>query len=156
MVIGNSISNTYLLYYDRKGNLLNKVSLADVKDIYHIAPAEHQPAIDFFDLDRNSLADLVSVHDEKMELYGPGGDRSLSLDLPQSVSATQLRCVSIGANTYLCMFNSETALCHIFHLEQKTMKEFKATALPAIYDLFNDGKPYALVVNGKELRCVRL
>jgi hypothetical protein len=156
MVVGNSVFNTSILYYDRKGDLLDRVSLNDVKEIHKTNNSESTPATCFFDIDRNSIPDLISVKGNLVEAYEPSGTRIFTAYFPEEISASQVKCYTVGPNNYLSIFSEANSTCYIYHVEQKTFRQYKSSMNAGIADLFNDGKAYALVVMGSELKCVRL
>jgi len=153
---GNLLSNTQIIYYDNKSHLLEKISLADKKEIYKTSESESKPAYCFHDFDKNKIVDAIIAYPDKLEVYDLNGTKHFSRDLPENGVAGSVNFYNVSNNNYIITFDSINSVSFVNDIEQKTVKEFRSSCETVICDLFNDGKSYLLVVLNGELKCVKL
>ncbi len=153
---GNLLSNTQIIYYDRKGHLLNKISLSDVKEIYKTTESENKLAYCFGDFDKNKITDLIVSYSDKLEVYDLNGTKIFSKDYTDNLNPLALNFYGLSTGNLISVFDDVNFNTTVINIEQKTIKEFKCSQPALIGDLFNDGKTYALMVFNGELTCVKL
>lgn len=152
----NTLANTKLVYYDDQDHLINRISLTDVKEISEIKDLEMNQTFNFYDVDRNTLSDLIIADAHKFGIFELNGSKLPSVLFPEEIMPSELQCFTIGPNTYISVFAKENGLSFVYHLESGIFKKFNSTGVVQVCELFNDGKAYALVVNKNELKCVKL
>lgn len=153
---GNSISNTYIIYYDPKNSLIDKISLTDKKEIYKTTEADIKPSYIFGDFDKNSLTDVVLAYSNAIEVYDANGIRNLEKKLPETMIPAQTGFHLLNSNVFISILDETNANIALYGSEQKTIKYYKGNKSPLLNDLFNDGKPYVVIVNGNKLKCSKL
>ncbi|MGZ4100111.1 MAG: hypothetical protein ACXVNM_14590, partial [Bacteroidia bacterium] len=152
---GNSLSNTQLVYYDEKNNLIDKVSLADKKEIFKTKENEGRWTYKFADFDKNTITDVLLASPGKLEVYDIMGNKIFSREEPALKTPYSLDYKTLGNAAYILVFDDVNSKV-IISSEQQTSKEFVATQLPLPCELFDDGKPYLLVVSGNQIKCYKL
>jgi hypothetical protein len=153
---GNLLSNSHIVYYDTKERLINKVSLADKKEAYKTPEIEDTPAICFGDFDHNNTTDILLASGMKLEAYNFNGTRIFATDAAGSLKPSRLSFFRNGNRTFICSWDSGSGIAGIYDVEEKSSREYKASRPALICDLFNDGKTYLLIVNGSEIKCLKL
>lgn len=155
MMEGSNLANTQIVYYDEKNNLINKIFLTDKKEVYKTGAREAEVVITFADADHNTIKDLVVSSPSKTEVYDLNGTKIFSteqsLQKPASVSYYQLNTTS-----FITVLDGTGNKLFVITPEQNKLAEYAATRQGIISALFNDGKPYLLVVAGNKLKCYKL
>ena len=153
---GNLLSNTQIIYYDRKSNLIEKISLTDKKEIYKTSDSDGISIYSFDDFDRNKITDVIISYPDKLEVYDLNGTKIFTKNLTNTINPLTLNFYDLNKNGFVSIFDNINSSSFILNVEQKASKEYKSTQPALICDLFNDGKIYLLIVLEGELKCVKL
>jgi hypothetical protein len=156
LMTGDKLSTTHLVYYDKTGHLINRVSLTDKKDVSNTSSDKTVKRIFFFDVDDNKIKDLLIAYGNSVMVYGMNGEALQGLDTEEETELTDVSACRTGGVTYITGFSAETNVACIKNTETGIVKSFKASSIPFLADLFNDGKVYALLKSRNELKCIRL
>jgi outer membrane protein assembly factor BamB len=153
---GNLLSNSHIVYYDAKERLINKVSLTDKKEAFKTPEIGNAPAVCYGDFDHNKTTDILLASEMKLEAYNFNGTRIFAADASGSLRPSHLNFWRNGNRSFICSWDNESNTAGVYDVEEKTSHEFKASEPLLICDLFNDGKTYLLIVNGSEIKCLKL
>lgn len=156
IIAGNSLSNTQILYFDKKNNLLEKVSFADKKEIHKLFEGENLPAYCFYDFDGNKISDVIVSNSNHIEIYDFNGTKIFTDQLSDNTLVSAVNYYSFIGASYLNVFDQTNSNLIIKNVEQRSIKEYKATLPAQVYNLFNDGKGYVIIAYNNELKCVKL
>lgn len=152
---GNSLSQTQLIYFDEKNHLINKISLADKKEIYKTLEEEGTMAYAFEDADNNKITDVIVAGKESVAVYNITGTKNTEMKtgIANPFAVNYHKTVT---NARLSVFDVTNSTISLINVEQNTFKDYPATQEPFIFDLFNDGKSYLLIANGNKIKCFKL
>ncbi len=153
---GSSLNNTQIIYYDEKNGLINKISLGDKKEIFKTSEAETSIAYSFGDFDKNKITDILLATTGKFEAYDINGTRIYTTRKPDFLTPFAVQFHSLNNISFITVFDKVNSKITMCSQESLSNKEFSATQPALAYDLFNDGKPYMLVVSGKKIKCYKL
>jgi hypothetical protein len=153
---GNLLSNSFIVYYDAAGRLINKVSLSDKKEAYKTPGIGDGAAVCYGDFDRNKTTDVLLASEMNIEAYNFNGTRIFATDAGVSLKPLRLNFWRNGNRTFICSWDRESGMAGVYDVEEKSAREFKTSRPALICDLFNDGKTYLLIVNGSEIKCLKL
>ncbi len=153
---GNLLSNTQIIYFDKKNNLIEKISLADKKEIYKSSESDGRSAYCFGDYDRNKITDVIIACSEKAEVYDLNGSKITGIDILDNINPLEVNFYDLNNQGFISIFDEINSNCLVLNAEQKINKENKSTKPVLICDLFNDGKIYVVSVLNGELKCLKL
>jgi outer membrane protein assembly factor BamB len=153
---GNSLSSTQLIYFDEKNHLIEKISLSDKKEVFKTQESEGSTAYSFGDLDNNSISDMIIATDKKTEVYDLNGSQIFIRDHSSGINPHKTGMYHSGTTTNISIFDQTNSTVTLENIEQKTSKNYSASQSPFICDLYNDGKIYIIIPEGKKLKCYKL
>ncbi|MDO8999627.1 MAG: hypothetical protein Q7W45_07680 [Bacteroidota bacterium] len=148
----NNINSTYLIYIDDKDNLINKISFSDKKTIEKLNADIDSSAIKFAQVDSKKTMDIIITKANSILAYNLNGNQIFEKTIGDNLSETTYYSDD-SRSLFLTFSDAKNELILFDRLKQKT-KIIKATALPLIYDLFNNNKKYLIVTDGNQLSCV--
>lgn len=152
LVRGNALQNTYILYVDRKNNLINKITLSDKKDVFKVASDKDSIQYTFFDEDRNGISDVMLQTSQELLTYDFNGNVLNRTPLTMDELPKQLRAFQMDeTNVYTF---SKTASSVVIALDKRsgTKQVFEGTQTPLVSDLFKNGNLYLVTSNGSLLK----
>lgn len=152
---GNSLGLTHLVYFDDKNHLINKISLADKKEVFKTSEGNGEIAYCFKDVDKNKIRDVILAQKENLEVYNINGTKNYSIK-PEILNPSSVNFYNLGAVSFITVFDKIHSKIAVITIEQNIAKEYSSTEPALICDLFNDGKPYLVVINGKQIKCYKL
>ena len=155
VMVGNSLSNTKLIYMDDKNNLLNKITLTDAKE-----------TVKFGDELNNfkSLYTLVN-DDTQMDLlmFGDGGIYAYDLfsnklfEYFNSTSFyTDVAFSSGSKSDYFLAFDKVGQKTEIIKVDGKLSGTLFSSQKPFVCNLYNNGRYYIININQKRISCNEL
>lgn len=153
---GNNLSNTQIMYYDDKNFLLNKISLSDKKEVFKTNETSDESSTVFTDFDKNSTIDFILIDKTTYQVYDASGLKIAEESLQSELNSEEASFFQNDSRSIITMLDRRNKKLRIRNAEQKTEKVFSGMQLPLITDLFNDGKLYAVVIDDKLIRCVKL
>jgi hypothetical protein len=153
---GNSLAATQMIYFDEKNHLIEKISLGDKKEVYKTSEATGSSVYSFGDFDKNSIPDIIIASSRKTEVYDLNGAQIHIRDHLQDINPFTTGLYHSGTLTHIATFDKVNSLITLQNTEQKTSKNYSGTQFPFLCDLYNDGKIYILVPEGKKLKCYKL
>lgn len=148
----NSINSTYLIYFDEKEGLINKISFDDRKEIVKIGVNLDSAGVSFNLVDDNRSMDIIITNGTSVKAYDFSG--SLLLENSSNALLSQSALYKDESRSKLISYSAENATLEIFDLFDQTHKQMGASAMPLVSDLFKDNKKYLIFTNGKRLTCV--
>ncbi|MBK9282780.1 MAG: hypothetical protein IPM51_00505 [Sphingobacteriaceae bacterium] len=156
LIVSNSLANTKIVYYDKKGNLIHRVSLTDVKEISKINKSESDQHYEFYDINQNKLSDLIVNNGSTIEIYEVNGEPLPFLKLTQEAEISGVKAYESSIQNFISAYSSSTKISFVCQFESGQVKQFPSTGLIRVCNLFNDGKAYALVIYENQLQCIKL
>jgi hypothetical protein len=151
MYTSNSLATNYIIYYDDKNSLINKIFLIDKKDVVKLNIEPNADYNQFGLIDGNRDNDLMVLKEKQFLAFNFSGDLLATLDL-SSVSSEVLHFENEDKNA-IAVINKEKMILEFVDLISKKRKTLNANTLPLILNLFNDNKNYLVVPNGNYIKC---
>jgi hypothetical protein len=151
---GSSPSGSYVYYVDDKGGLLNKISLTDKKEILNLSHGKVAGTPLFAKIDNSRMEDLMICGGGKLSVYDLGGNLLAQKNTPPE-HAENGYFIS-GARKFLFSFSGSSRESVIHEYQGSASQKLSCTRLPLMCNLFRDGKPYVVYVNGSEVICEAL
>ncbi len=151
---GGNTANSYVVYFDDKSAILNKISFADKKLIAKLDPEFQASYSAFTPIDENRLTDILITSGSAVSAYNLAGQQLLYRNYPAAIDRAAF--YSDENRSFLFALASEQK--NLFMNDQATQKTtiLQATELPLLVNLFRDNKKYMLVENGRRLTCLPL
>lgn len=149
-----NINSTYFVYVDDKNGLISKISFTDKKEIVKLNFDVENAEEVFERVDENETMDLVFTRLSEVMAYDLHGNLLLKKEFPNDLTESR---VYRDENRFvlLCYSRFRNELLISDQLRQKVRK-LPATAPALVCGLFNDGKKYLLITNGKTLSCAAI
>jgi hypothetical protein len=146
-----SLSNSWIYYFDDGNASIQKISLADQKEIVRLHEETVNSASKFRQVDDNRQMDLVMAPGERAVAFSLTGNRLFEKDVPYHLD--EVDYFSDESHSLFCGINREKNELLIYDTRAQTAKTKRATALPALLDLFNNQKKYMVVLDGAQVNC---
>lgn len=145
-----NVNTTKFIYTDDKNSLINKISFADKKEIIKLNSDVQNAGVNY-----SMSADKKTVHvifskPNALIVYDLTGNLMLNKVLENDLTEADY---FEGQNVYFTHSAMPEELL-MMDANGQLKKIFKATALPLVSELFNDGNKYILITHGKRLSCV--
>ncbi|HQQ94767.1 MAG TPA: hypothetical protein PLQ93_09445 [Bacteroidia bacterium] len=147
----NSLRNSWIIYFDDKSALINKISFNDKKEILRLNLSTEMSYHSFGLVDENRSADLLVAGHSGISAYNLNGNRIFDLPLNQKQKA--LDFYSDETHSFYMSLDEHQDLL-LFDPAQQISRTLKATALPLVYDLFRTKKICLLVPDQNKLNCL--
>jgi hypothetical protein len=147
-----NVNSTKFIYTDDKNSLINKISFTDKKEIIKLNCDVESAGVNF-----STSADKKTVHvifckPNTLIACDLAGNLMLNKILENDLTEADY---FEGQNVYFTHSAMPEELL-MMDANGQLKKIFKATALPLVSELFNDGNKYILITHGKRLSCVLL
>jgi hypothetical protein len=152
---GNSIANTQLIYFDEKNHLIEKISLTDKKEVHKTTETDGRVVYNFGDFDNNSIPDLLLASAKKTEVYNLNGTQIYGTENTSEITPAAIGYYNTGTPVIVLQDDTRSVI-YLYYTDQKIQKTYSCTRAAQICDLFNDGKLYILIPEGKKLKCYKL
>ena len=146
-----ALSNSWLYYFDDRNASIQKISLADQKEIIRLHEETVNATSVFRQVDDNRQMDLLLASGERAFAFSLTGNRLFEKDIP--FNPDDIDFVSDESHSVFYGLNREKNELLIYDTRAQSIKTKKATALPATLDLFNNQKKYVVVVDGGQVNC---
>jgi outer membrane protein assembly factor BamB len=146
-----SLQNSKLIYFDDKNSLLESISLSDKKDVVKLN-SDFEQALCYFDLvDDDKKTDAIIIDNDLLKCYTLDGMELFNYSSEGGFKDVSYFYDSEGA---YFVINTAEEVQILDASNKKISKKFRATGLPLVSNLFNDGKKYVLVADHNVLKCV--
>jgi len=152
---GTTIQNSRIIYLDDKNSLLESITLNDKKTAAKLSD-EFEDATAYFEkIDDDKKTDIMILGKSKLKCYDFSGNELFAYENSDCTYNSALYFYDTdGAYFVLSTIAGEIQL--IPAATKTITKKIKGTGIPLISDLFKDGKKYAIVSEGNNLKCVLL
>jgi hypothetical protein len=149
---GNSAGSTWLVYVDDKNALINKIAFNDKKEISKLDTEIDNAYVDYKLIDDNRRTDVLVAANKEVIAYDLSGNRIFAREFNELVG--QADYFSDEAHSLCLALNAEKEKLLVFDILKQTGKNYRASAMPYICDLFNDRKKYLIFPDGKQVNCI--
>lgn len=148
----NSIGSSYLVYFDEKDGLINKISFDDRKEIVKVGSNLDSANVVYSKVDDNRSVDMIITKGPSVKAFDFSG--SLLLENTGEVTLKQSILYKDESDALLFSYSVANSSIELFNLFDQTQKTISAGTMPLISNLFKDNKKYMIFGNGKYLTCV--
>jgi hypothetical protein len=150
---GKGADDTFIYYVDEKSGNLNRISLADKKEL--IALKLSQPALgaDFVARTGDKRPMVLITHSSSVSAHDLTGNLLWQRSLETDLSEGSL----FGDQTHMLLYGYSSARSAIHAVDPESGKSFShaASAPGLVTNLFRDGKSYLIFADGRELICTQ-
>jgi hypothetical protein len=156
VLAGNSLENTKLIYLDDKNNLLNKISLADKKEVLKIGDELNGFKASFALVNDDSQSDMLVYGNGAMFAYDLFTSKLIEYYNELAVY-DDAQVIQTSDNSWFLGFDKTGQKIDVINTSGKlTTSLTNSNQKPLVSNLYKNGKSYVLLVGGNKITCQEL